>query len=51
VRVLVTGRAGFIGHHLVRGLLARGHDVAVLDDFSSGSPERLSALCRRISLV
>jgi UDP-glucose 4-epimerase len=51
VRALVTGGAGFIGHHLVRGLLARGHEVAVLDDFSSGSPERLAPLRGRFSLV
>jgi UDP-glucose 4-epimerase len=31
VRVLVTGGAGFIGSHLIDGLLARGIDVALLD--------------------
>jgi UDP-glucose 4-epimerase len=41
MRVLVTGGAGFIGSHIVDALLARGHQCAVLDDLSSGSPENV----------
>lgn len=41
-RVLVTGGAGFIGSHLVDGLMSEGFDVVVLDDFSSGKRENLS---------
>lgn len=41
MRVLVTGGAGFIGSHLVDLLLARGDEVAVLDNFSTGKRTNL----------
>ena len=40
-KVLVTGGAGFIGSHLVNGLLDNGYSVAVVDDLSSGQLRNL----------
>jgi UDP-glucose 4-epimerase len=42
VRALVTGGAGFIGSHVVDALVARGDDVFVLDDLSSGRRENVN---------
>lgn len=41
---LVTGGAGFIGSHLVAGLLARGERVRILDNFSTGKRANLAGL-------
>jgi UDP-glucose 4-epimerase len=39
VRILVTGGAGFIGSQVADRLVSRGHEVAVLDDLSTGIRE------------
>lgn len=42
--ILVTGGAGFIGSHIVRALVARGHRVRVLDNLSTGKRENLNGV-------
>jgi UDP-glucose 4-epimerase len=46
MRVLVTGAAGFIGSNLVDRLLASGHEVIGIDNFSTGQPEFLAGAVR-----
>jgi len=50
-RYLVTGGAGFIGSNLARYVLAKGHDVTVLDNFATGKRENLAEIAERITLV
>jgi UDP-glucose 4-epimerase len=50
MKALVTGGAGFIGSHIVRALLARGDEVRVLDNFSSGRRENLEGLRGRLEV-
>ena len=44
MRVLITGGAGFIGSHLADAYLARGDEVFVLDDLSTGSIDNIRHL-------
>ena len=44
MRILITGGAGFIGSHLSQSLEAHGHAVTILDNFTTGSFENLSAI-------
>ncbi len=48
---LVTGGAGFIGSHIVRGLLGEGHAVRIFDNFSSGKRANLAQVEGSIEIV
>jgi UDP-glucose 4-epimerase len=53
MRILVTGGAGFIGSHVADRFIELGHEVAVLDDLSSGKPENVNPRAKlfRMSLL
>ena len=46
MRILITGGAGCLGANLVADHLPQGHDILVMDNFATGSPEALPALTR-----
>lgn len=41
MRIVVTGGAGFIGSHIIEAFLQEGHDIAVVDDLSTGFRENV----------
>jgi UDP-glucose 4-epimerase len=49
MRALVTGGCGFIGSHLVRRLLADGHDVSIIDDLTTGRRHHVDGLDVRLT--
>ena len=49
MRYLVTGGAGFIGSHLAEKLIARGDQVVILDDLSTGIPKNLTTIEGRVT--
>jgi UDP-glucose 4-epimerase len=50
-KIVITGGAGFIGSALARALVARGDDVSVLDNFSSGKRENLRDLAGALAVI
>lgn len=46
MKYVVTGGAGFIGSNLVDALIANGHDVHIIDNFSSGKKENCNPKAR-----
>jgi len=46
MKILVTGGAGFIGSHVVDAYVEQGHDVAVIDDLSTGKRENVHPRAR-----
>lgn len=51
MRFLVTGGGGFIGSALTRALLARGHFVRVVDNFSTGQRKNLEEVAGQVELT
>jgi UDP-glucose 4-epimerase len=51
MRILLTGGAGFIGSHLADHYVAKGDQVTILDNFSTGSQENIARLAGKISIV
>jgi len=51
MRILLTGGAGFIGSHLADHCVAKGDQVTILDNFSTGSQENIAHLVGKVTTV
>ena len=51
MKYLITGGAGFIGCNLARFILDKGHEVTILDNFSTGKRENLAGIPGDITLI
>ena len=51
MRIFLTGGAGFIGSHLADHFVAKGDQVTILDNFSTGSQENIAHLDGKITTV
>jgi len=51
MRILLTGGAGFIGSHLADHYMAKGDQVTILDNFSTGSQENIAHLAGKVTTV
>lgn len=50
IKVCITGGAGFLGSHLTEALLARGAEVTIVDNYSTGSQNNLKN-CSKATIV
>ena len=50
MKILVTGGAGFIGSHVADAYIAAGHEVAILDDFSTDSEANVNSEAKLLRL-
>jgi UDP-glucose 4-epimerase len=51
MRVFITGGAGFIGSHLADHYVATGHEVTILDNFSTGFKSNIAHLDGKVTIV
>jgi UDP-glucose 4-epimerase len=51
MRIFITGGAGFIGSHLADALIARGDEVTILDNLSTGTLKNLSGVVEKIEFI
>ena len=51
MNILITGGAGFIGSSLAKSLLRDGHDITIMDNFSTGKISNIIDIINNIKLV